>query len=73
MDRRELLQEFAAFGLVPAVQAAPAVERFEGIRAECIVQLPLHPGDSIVALTQFRDEIWAATRFGELYRVSDYL
>jgi hypothetical protein len=55
---------------VPPWPAPPAPE--PGFVAEKYVELPLRPGDEIVAMTVFRDELWAASKYGELFRLRDF-
>ena len=80
MNRRDVLRNAAAaplvvlpFAAARAAQPEPgSADPFAGWQAEKFIELPLRPGDEITGLVVHRDELWAATRYGELYRVSRF-
>lgn len=79
MDRRSILKAVAAAPAIVAVKyeatANPeTMPQEDSWTASKFIELPLQPGDEIIGLTSFQGELWAATRFGEVYRIrNDFL
>jgi hypothetical protein len=75
VNRRDVLRNasLAPLGVLPLTPAWPEPPAYEpDFVAEKYVELPLRPGDEIVAMTVFRDELWAASKYGELFRLRDF-
>lgn len=76
MDRRSILKAIAAAPAVVAIKTEATVnpetmDKEDSWTACKFIELPLQPGDEIIGLTNFQGELWAATRFGEVYRIGN--
>lgn len=78
MNRREVLTvavpavaavTAVGLGVVSLETRKPAPPPEPELTAHKYVELPLQPGDEIVAMTMFRDELIVATKHGEIFRL----
>lgn len=79
MNRRDVLKNVAMTPLAAGVavvstpaEAKPKEPDFLNWKVEKFIELPLRPGDEITGLTTYRDEIFATSRYGEVYRLSQF-
>jgi hypothetical protein len=72
VDRRDILKASVVAPVAVLIERAPAEPADDAPQwvVEKYLELPLHPGDEITGLANYHDELFATTRWGELFRIS---